>query len=74
MPSTIHSVVVIASVIGAAALVAGVITLVTANEGMLATLVAAMIALWAMSTIRHAITSNAEADIHSLRKPTDKAA
>ncbi len=74
MPSTIHSVVVIASVIGAAALVAGVITLVTANEGMLATPVAAMIALWALSMIRHAITSNAEADIHSLRKPTDKAA
>jgi dipeptide/tripeptide permease len=63
-----------ASVIGAAALFAGIITLVTANEAMLATLVAAMIALWAMSTIRHAITRNTEADIHPLREPTDKAA
>jgi uncharacterized membrane protein YphA (DoxX/SURF4 family) len=66
--------VVIASVIGAAALVVGIITLVTANAAMLATSVAAMIALWAMSTIRHAITSNTEADIHPLREPTDKAA
>ena len=50
------------------------ITLVTANEAMLATLVAAMIAFWAMSTIRHAITSNTEADIHPVREPTDRAA
>jgi hypothetical protein len=66
--------VVVASVTGTAALVAGIITLVTANEAMLAALVAAMIALWAMSTIRHAITSNTKADIRALREPTDKAA
>jgi hypothetical protein len=71
-PATAY--VVIASVIGAAALVAGIITLVTANEAMLAALVAAMIALWAMSTIRHAITSNTKADIHALWEPTDRAA
>jgi uncharacterized membrane protein YphA (DoxX/SURF4 family) len=66
--------VVVASVTGAAALVAGIITLVTANKATLAALVAAMIASWAMSTIRHAITSNAKADIHALWEPTDRAA
>jgi len=46
---------VIASIVGAVALVAGIITLVGANEVMLASLVAATITLWAMSTARHAI-------------------
>jgi hypothetical protein len=48
--------VVIASLIGAVALVAGVITVVTGNEAMLASLVAATVVLWAMSTVRHVIT------------------
>jgi hypothetical protein len=47
--------VVIASIVGAVALVAGIITLLGANEAMLVTLVAATITLWAMSTVRHAI-------------------
>jgi hypothetical protein len=53
------SYVVTASLIGAVALVAGVITVVTGNEVMLATLVIAMIVLWAMSTVRHATASQA---------------
>jgi hypothetical protein len=47
--------VVTASIVGFVALVAGVITLVSANEAMLATLVVAMAALWAIATSRHAI-------------------
>lgn len=45
--------VVIASLVGFGALVAGVITLVGGSEATLATLVVAMIVLWAMSTVRH---------------------
>lgn len=48
--------VVMASIIGAVALVAGVITIVTGNE---ATLVIAMVVLWAMSTVRHLIAAQA---------------
>jgi hypothetical protein len=47
--------VVIVSTLGAVAIGAGVIAIVAANEAMLATLVAAVIALWAISTVRHAI-------------------
>jgi hypothetical protein len=47
--------VVIASSIGAVALLAAVLTLVRASEIILATLVASMIALWAMSTVRHGL-------------------
>jgi hypothetical protein len=46
--------VVFASLLGLAALVAGLLTLVTGSETMLVTLVAAMVALWAITTIRHA--------------------
>ena len=45
----------IASLVGLAALVAGVVALATGNESMLATLVAATVALWLLSTVRHAI-------------------
>jgi hypothetical protein len=47
---------IVSSLMGLAALVAGGIALVAANETMLATLVASTVALWAMSTVRHAIT------------------
>jgi hypothetical protein len=47
--------VVIVSTLGAAAIGAGVIAIVAANEAMLATLVAAVTALWVISTVRHAI-------------------
>ncbi len=43
----------LASMIGLAALVAGVIALVSGNEMMLGALVFATAALWAMSTVRH---------------------
>ena len=56
--------VVMASIIGAVALVAGVITVVTGSEAMLATLVIAMVVLWAMSTVRHLIAG--QAPRHSL--------
>ncbi len=45
----------VASVLGLAALVAGIVALVNQNETMLATLVAATIVLWLVSTIRHAM-------------------
>jgi hypothetical protein len=47
----------IASLIGLAALIAGVIAVVSVNETMLATLVASTVALWLMSTVRHAIAA-----------------
>ena len=43
----------LASMIGLAALVAGVIALVSGNEVMVGALVFATAALWAMSTVRH---------------------
>lgn len=60
---------VIASLIGLVALTAGVITLVSANELMLAALVAATVVLWVMATIRHAMIAGAnqvddEATVH----------
>ena len=45
---------VVASLIGLAALVAGIAVLATANETWLATLMVATAVLWVMSTIRHA--------------------
>jgi hypothetical protein len=45
----------IASLLGFAALVAGVLTLVSASEAMLITLVATIVALWLGATIRHAV-------------------
>jgi hypothetical protein len=45
------------SLLGLVALVAGIATIASMNEIMLAVLVAAMVTLWAMSTIRHALRS-----------------
>ena len=45
----------IASLIGLVALMAGVIAIANVNEAMLATLVAATVVLWAMSTVRHMV-------------------
>jgi hypothetical protein len=66
--------VVIASILGAVALVAGIIALVSANEAMLATLVAAMVALWAMSTVRHAIAGETRIHDQSTRDSMQRAA
>lgn len=45
----------IASVIGVAALVAGILVLVNESEAMLATLVASTVVLWLISTVRHGL-------------------
>lgn len=45
----------IASVIGLAALVTGILVLVNESEAMLATLVASTVVLWLISTVRHAM-------------------
>jgi FtsH-binding integral membrane protein len=66
--------IVVASVLGFAALVAGVITLVSVNETMLAILVATTVTLWAMSTVRHATAGGRHGMIHAIREPLDKAA
>jgi hypothetical protein len=49
--------IVASSVVGLTALVAGILTLVSASETTLVILVAAMIALWALSTLRHQTAS-----------------
>jgi hypothetical protein len=49
--------VVISSVLGGVALVAGVITLIGSSETMLGALVVAMIALWMVATARHVLGS-----------------
>ena len=49
--------VVVSSLLGVVALAAGIVTLVSASETMLAILVAAMVALWLLATVRHAMTS-----------------
>jgi len=45
---------VVTSVLGLVALVAGIMAIVDANEAMLAALVASTVVMWLMSTIRHA--------------------
>lgn len=65
----------IASLIGLAALIAGVIALATDNEAMLATLVAATVALWLMSTVRHAIpATDTRREDQEIHEPLHKAA
>jgi hypothetical protein len=53
---------VVASLVGLVALVAGVTTLVSASEAMLATLVAAMVTLWVVTTVRHVVAGQTRAD------------
>jgi hypothetical protein len=62
--------VVIASLLGAVALVAGIMTLIGASETLLAILVATTVALWVLATIRHATTSQGHASDHPVREPT----
>jgi hypothetical protein len=65
----------IASLIGLVALVAGVIALASINETMLAALVAATVALWIMSTTRHAISAEQQPRGDStVSEPLEKAA
>jgi hypothetical protein len=66
--------VVIASLIGAAALAVGVFTLTGGNEATLASLVAAIVTLWAMSTVRHAVTGEGRRNDRAFVEHLDKAA
>jgi len=54
-PPTAYAV--LASLLGAAALAAGITAMITASTAMLAALTAAMVGLWAVATARHALTS-----------------
>jgi hypothetical protein len=46
-----------ASLLGLVALVAGIWAIVAASETMLAVLVGAMVVLWLMATVRHAVVT-----------------
>jgi hypothetical protein len=63
-----------ASVFGLAALVAGVIVLVSENEAMLGALVVATVVLWAMATVRHMRSSETPAEGAEPRVPLKHAA
>jgi hypothetical protein len=63
-----------ASVIGLVATVAGVATLVTAHELMLDVLMAATAVLWVMATVRHAMTTENQAQVRPAREPFRNAA
>jgi hypothetical protein len=67
--------VVLASLVGGVALVAGTIAIVWSNEAMLATLVVAMAALWIAATVRHQIAGRPELhdDVH-IEVPLGRAA
>jgi hypothetical protein len=62
--------VVVASLLGAVALVAGIITLVSASEPMLAVLLAATVALWVLATVRHAMTGEERPGGQPVHEPT----
>jgi hypothetical protein len=56
--------VVLASVLGTTALVFGIMAMVGGGETMLLALVASILGLWAVSTIRHMINSHVWARLH----------
>jgi hypothetical protein len=66
--------VVVASLVGAVALVAGIVTLVGASETALGVLVAAIVALWAMATVRHALAGGPRGHDHASSASDGKAA
>ena len=66
--------IVLASALGAVALVAGIWALVGASEAMLATLVTAMVALWAMSTVRHWLAGRTTQGAETPREPLARVA
>jgi len=66
--------IVLASALGVVSLVAGIWALVGANEAMLATLVTAMVALWAMSTVRHGLAGRKQEDAETPREPLERVA
>jgi hypothetical protein len=66
--------VVIASLAGTVAFVAGILAIVGANETMLATLVVSTVVLWLISTVRHAITAPTGLSGEHMTTPLGKAA
>lgn len=64
----------IASLMGLAAFVAGVIALVAANETMLVALVASNVALWAIATVRHSTSTPAAEEEPAAETPLRQAA
>jgi hypothetical protein len=67
----------VATTLGLAALIAGIIGLITGSTAALAVLVAATFALWLVSTARHAFTPRPGAslsrDQHEIIRPSDPA-
>jgi hypothetical protein len=66
--------VVVASLLGAVALLAWIMTLLSASGTMLAVLVAATIALWVLATVRHAMTSQGRPHDQPVREPANTTA
>jgi hypothetical protein len=65
--------IVLASAVGALALVTGIIALVTASEAMLAVLLASMAGLWVIATARHALARPAYGAGNASRGPAKTA-
>ena len=65
---------IVASSIGATALVAGIVVMVTGSEVALATLVTSTAALWVLATVRHALAGTSAPTPGSLRTPIHRAA
>ncbi len=64
---------VVTSVLGLAALTAGIIVLVNASEAMLALLVATTVAMWVLATIRHTLAARqAQAVPSRAAQPVDE--
>jgi hypothetical protein len=61
---------VLASLLGVVALAAGIMTLVSVSEAMLAILVAATVALWLLATVRHAMAGEGRPSRKPGREPT----
>ncbi len=59
--------VVLASGLGAVALVAGVVAFASGGDAALATMTGAMVALWALATIRHSMSRTTPAVIRTTR-------
>ena len=59
--------VVLVYVLGAVALVAGIVAIATGGAAALATLTGAMVALWALATVRHLMSRTTAEVIHATR-------
>jgi hypothetical protein len=59
--------VVLASVLGGVTLVAGIVAFASGGDAALATLTGAMVALWALATIRHSMSRTTPEVIRTMR-------